>query len=798
MLNVLSVACRVSSVFCFMLFCAGVGCAAAAEPLRVEADGLVITGSGWTLQPLANGKRAFANRSYVWADLPAKTDGWRYAQTAGGEAAAITVEAHRETTLYMASALSQTGADLTGWKALSSVSFRYTDGGRTALQVFTRAVKAGEKVVVPQGNWSGGLLLLGASFPNLLERVAVNNPGETVDLAVGLWAWPMPMDFDGDGDLDLVVSCPDKPYNGLYVFENPTARGAKAPMPVFKAGHRIGRALGNVGLSAVDGRSSVLTPGVAYPDFKTSGFERGIKIEGVKTNVHTNGVRGNVWRYVDYDGDGATDLVIGVGDWKAYGWDNGYDATGRWTRDPLHGYVYWVRNTGTTAQPKYAEPVMLQAGGRPLDVFGNPMPMFNDWDGDGDLDLICGEFIDGFTYFENVGTRQSPRYAEGRQLKTPDVTEVRLDLEMITPVAIDWNGDGDLDLICGDEDGRVAFIENTGKLSADRVPLFLAPRYFRQEAADLKFGALSTPCGYDWDGDSDWDLICGNSAGYVAFIENLSGPGVACPTWAEPKRLEAGGETLRIMAGPNGSIQGPAEAKWGYTTVSVADWDGDGLPDILANSIWGKVVWYRNMGTRGSPKLAAAQPVEVEWEGTQPRLAWGWVKPEGKALLTQWRTTPVTVDWNKDGWVDLVMLDQEGYLAFFERAVRGGKRVLLPPKRVFYDEKGAPLRFAANSAGGSGRRKICIADWDGDGQRDILINASNAEFWRQVGEKDGKWTFRNMGAVSPTALAGHTTSPTVVDFDNDGIPDLVIGAEDGHFYYLRNPRAAAKAARAGK
>lgn len=55
---------------------------------------------------------------------------------------------------------------------------------------------------------------------------------------------------------------------------------------------------------------------------------------------------------------------------------------------------------------------------------------------------------------------------------------------------------------------------------------------------------------------------------------------------------------LRIMAGPNGSIQGPCEAKWGYTTLSVADWDHDGRPDLVVNSIWGKVVWFRNVGTR--------------------------------------------------------------------------------------------------------------------------------------------------------------------------------------------------------
>jgi hypothetical protein len=770
-----------------------------AAALRVEADGLVITGSGWTVQPLANGKAAFSNRPYVWAELPEPGEGWRYTQTAGGVPAEVTVEARKDSTLYLATAPSQAGLDAAGWKPLDGVSFRYSDGGRTALQVFARAVKAGEKVELPQGNWAGGLLLLGATFPDVLARLPVNNPGATADLGVGLWAWPLPMDYDGDGDLDLVVACPDKPYNGTYFFENPTGTTAKrkglfglggpGSMPVFKPGRRIGKGLTNVQVSEADGRALVMSPGMIYPDFKATGFEKGVKLEGVASNVHSNGVRGNVWRAADYDGDGVRDLVVGVGDWKPYGWDDGYDAAGRWTRDPLHGLVYWVRNTGTTAQPVYAKPEPVCAAGKPVDVYGNPMPMFEDWDGDGDLDLLCGEFIDGFTYFENTGTRQAPVYAAGRSVRARGGRRLAMELEMITPTAVDWDGDGDLDLICGDEDGRVAFIENTGKLGADRVPSFLTPRYFRQEAADLKFGALVTPWACDWDGDGDDDLICGNTAGYVGFIENLSGKGVAQPRWAEPVRLEAGGETVRIMAGPNGSIQGPCEAKWGYTTVSVADWDGDGLLDVLANSIWGKVVWYRNAGTRAAAKLEAARPVEVEWEGAQPALDWGWVKPEGKALLTQWRTTPVTIDWDRDGLVDLVMLDQEGYLAFFKRSVRDGKRVLLPPTRVFCDEKGAPLQFNAKRAGHSGRRKLCMADWDGDGKRDIIINAKSAEFWRQVGEKDGTWLFRNMGAVSPTVLAGHTTSPTVTDFDGDGIPDLLIGAEDGHVYTLRNPRA---------
>ena len=79
-------------------------------------------------------------------------------------------------------------------------------------------------------------------------------------------------------------------------------------------------------------------------------------------------------------------------------------------------------------------------------------------------------------------------------------------------------------------------------------------------------------------------------------------------------------------------------------------------------------------------------------------------------------------------------------------------------------------------------------DWDGDGKLDLLVNSANAQWFRQVGFKDGHWLFKDMGNLDTRRLAGHDTSPTTVDWNNDGIPDLLIGAEDGHFYYLRNPR----------
>ncbi len=148
------------------------------------------------------------------------------------------------------------------------------------------------------------------------------------------------------------------------------------------------------------------------------------------------------------------------------------------------------------------------------------------------------------------------------------------------------------------------------------------------------------------------------------------------------------------------------------------------------------------------------------------------------------------------------MLDHEGYLAYFERVKKNEELVLLPGKRIFYgkeyrgyrsngivtDSLPGLLRLNTQMYGGSGRTKLTFTDWDGDGKKDLLINSTNVTWLKNEGEKEGMIYFSDQGSLSDKKLAGHSTSPTVVDWNKDQIPDLLVGAEDGYFYYMENPR----------
>jgi hypothetical protein len=367
------------------------------------------------------------------------------------------------------------------------------------------------------------------------DRMTYGRAGVRGRVAVGLWPHPSAFDFDDDGDIDLVIGCADRPYNGTYLFRNIGSNDK----PLYDIAEWFGPGPRELVAADFNGDEAIdlVVKGGYYSDVKRNRMSRFVKI-ALRRDYHVG--RDDQWYPVDWDGDGLIDVLAGVSDWRDYGWDDAYSGKGEWTRGPLHGYVYFHRNVGTNASPRYGEPVQLQAGGKMLDLYGSPAPSPVDWSGRGVLDLIGGSFLDTVTLFR----RTESGLAAGEPVRAGGEI-LKMDLCMIQPRIVSWHKDGRPSLLISEEDGTVALVENMAPRG--REPELAAPKYLEQVDPYLKSGVLSRPVAVDWNGDGKLDIVAGNSAGYLQFFENVGT--AAAPAFADRGYLRAAGEVIRVTAG---------------------------------------------------------------------------------------------------------------------------------------------------------------------------------------------------------------------------------------------------------
>jgi hypothetical protein len=209
-----------------------------------------------------------------------------------------------------------------------------------------------------------------------------------------------------------------------------------------------------------------------------------------------------------------------------------------------------------------------------------------DIDGDGHLDIISGSYsrmdkdmagLFQVLYGNKEGTFRKAEVlkgTDGEPLIIPTKGDNQLTEKICTrPFAVDWDGDGKLDLIVGNFAGTFYWFKGQGKGKFAPTPELLM-----SGGKPLKLpGAHSDPFVIDWDGDGALDLLSGCSDGGVYWAKNRAGKGKVPDLLPfEPlikPRPQVGDEQIVREE----DLTGPTHA----SRIWVADINGDGKLDIL-------------------------------------------------------------------------------------------------------------------------------------------------------------------------------------------------------------------------
>ncbi|HPS38630.1 MAG TPA: FG-GAP-like repeat-containing protein [Candidatus Cloacimonadota bacterium] len=415
----------------------------------------------------------------------------------------------------------------------------------------------------------------------------VEVPGYFSGLMVGENPVPDLADVDNDGDNDLVVGLSESGAVLLYTNIGSAIAGQFSQSQMLN--------LGDVGLYAYpifcdldsDGDQDILagrdSHGFIY--YQNIGSSSAGNWQAEDTNFQGLGMQ-TYWNspdLVDLNNDGKYDLVFGT-------------ASG-----PLMYYV----NTGTAAAPVWQANTSLFGG--VLDVGGASSPVFYDFDGDGDLDLISGSQMGDIKYFENTGTPYSPAWAENNSYFSS------IDHSIYAAVAIgDVNRDNLPDAIIGDLSGHLYYHRNTG------MGFTLESVYL----TDAALGGWSVPRLVDIDADGDLDIVAGNEAGNLVLFENTGTP--RDPAWTGITGYFGG-----IDVGSNCS-------------QAFGDIDGDGDYDFVAGNIGGNLACYLRQGFSWEPN-------SVIFSG----------------ISTDQNAAPALADLDHDGDLDLILGDYDGTFSYY-------------------------------------------------------------------------------------------------------------------------------------
>ena len=240
----------------------------------------------------------------------------------------------------------------------------------------------------------------------------------------------------------------------------------------------------------------------------------------------------------------------------------------------------------------------------------------------GKLDLLVGNYNGDVLLIPNSGTPSRPDF------RTPDAYESALLQKgperwgnVFAPYGVDWDKDDKMDLLIGE-----------ASYSANSIHIFPGkgigrPSVQPEDRSVLAYGMgleqLSS-CVVDYNGDGNNDLLIADRGGRVAVYLGKGGPfkpgspisfhsfitiNGAAPALPPNTPTPEPGSSLRPMDAIKATNLLNLD---GGSTIAAADYNGDGLFDLVFGKRSGGVAMAINQGTATEPKFKAPEDVKVE------------------------------------------------------------------------------------------------------------------------------------------------------------------------------------------
>ncbi|MBC8356865.1 MAG: VCBS repeat-containing protein [Planctomycetes bacterium] len=324
----------------------------------------------------------------------------------------------------------------------------------------------------------------------------------------------------------------------------------------------------------------------------------------------------------------------------------------------------------------------------------------------------------------------------------------------------DWNDDGLVDLIVGENYGHVFWWPNRGTRSEPSFPY--CKFVMGADGLPLDAGMIAAPKVVDWDNDGAKDLLVGTEWNRILYYRNEGTNADRRMAYQGPVQID--GEPMELPIRPLTRGNEEVFRRDYYPVLDTVDWDNDGDIDLFAGGyITGQIFRYENTGMteNGTPRLRYRAPVETDGHPIN---------------VGHWCASPCLADLDADGDLDLL----SGNMPMYETADERAKQT--HDFLIYYENASSATqsRFvqkALPAIGNFPRIRLAtprVFDWDADGDLDLVVSSRENLFLYENEGSPSAPRFRLHSRPVPSRWGISSLGvDQFLDWNKDGRADLV-------------------------